>query len=69
VKKTITDLETKRSRIDLWANFKEDSKGESKEPLRLKVKVRTILKTGRSAQRPFAEAKESGCVNMANSMA
>jgi hypothetical protein len=57
VKKTVTGLETKRSRIDLWANFKEGSKGELKESLRLEVKVRMILKTGRSAQRSLSRQR------------
>ena len=40
-----------RERRTCGSVFDRDSIVESKEPLRLKGKIRTILKTGRSAQR------------------
>jgi hypothetical protein len=44
----------KKTRESLLNN---NSREESKEPLRLRVNFERSLKTGRSAQRPFAEAR------------
>jgi hypothetical protein len=46
-----------RSRKTCGPISKGDSSGESKEPLWLKVRIRTILKTGRSAQRSLSRQR------------
>jgi hypothetical protein len=50
------------------SNSNKDSRGESKEPLRLEGKIRTILKTGRSAQRPLLEAEGAVCVSLVSEL-
>jgi hypothetical protein len=50
-----------RSKKYLWVNFNRYSSGESKDPLQLAGKIRTILKIGRSAQRPLPRQRVLLC--------